>query len=264
MELYTIKGADGNDYGPVDAQTIRQWVTQARANSQTMARRGNESFKPLSEFMEFAHDLGLDAPTSPKAQAEDKPKLKMKAERKVSPSPEPVDLGETTVPQEHGFTARSSSSDTVSMLMSPLVGVQIWFKIAALACLVYTLLSAGFIYYFRALISFDFVYLPTFAFFHLMLPGISAFLFWRISSLCQTATYSNDEDSAINCQENLRSMGLLFGIAGILFLCWTAYAGYEVYDNWEAIKMVHMMVQQQIEQGITFDGGGAMSPGFAD
>lgn len=41
--MYTIIGADGKEYGPVPADTLRDWIAAGRANAQTRIRRQNET-----------------------------------------------------------------------------------------------------------------------------------------------------------------------------------------------------------------------------
>jgi hypothetical protein len=36
--MYKIIGADGNEYGPVNDEQIRQWIAEGRANEQTRVR----------------------------------------------------------------------------------------------------------------------------------------------------------------------------------------------------------------------------------
>jgi hypothetical protein len=56
--MYKIIGADQKTYGPVPAETIRQWIAARRANASTMLQaEGSSDFKPLSEFPEFADAL---------------------------------------------------------------------------------------------------------------------------------------------------------------------------------------------------------------
>jgi hypothetical protein len=56
--MYKILGADQKEYGPVDANTIIQWIEQARANALTPAQaEGTAEWKPLSHFPEFAEAL---------------------------------------------------------------------------------------------------------------------------------------------------------------------------------------------------------------
>ena len=59
--MYTIIGGDGQEYGPVSPQQIRQWMAAGRVNAQTRAKAfGTEEWKPIGEFAEFA-----PAPASP-------------------------------------------------------------------------------------------------------------------------------------------------------------------------------------------------------
>ena len=34
--MYKIRGGDGKEYGPVSADTLKQWVSEGRANAQTL------------------------------------------------------------------------------------------------------------------------------------------------------------------------------------------------------------------------------------
>ena len=53
--MYTIAGADGREYGPVDADQLRQWIREGRANAQTFVRaEPSTDWKPLSSLPEFA------------------------------------------------------------------------------------------------------------------------------------------------------------------------------------------------------------------
>jgi len=52
--MYRIIGADGNQYGPISADQLRQWIAEGRANAQTkVLAEGTTEWKPLSEFPEF-------------------------------------------------------------------------------------------------------------------------------------------------------------------------------------------------------------------
>ena len=53
--MYRIIGADGQQYGPVSAEQLRQWKIEGRVNLQTRAQaEGASDWKPLAEFAEFA------------------------------------------------------------------------------------------------------------------------------------------------------------------------------------------------------------------
>jgi uncharacterized membrane protein len=61
--MYKIIGADLKEYGPVSAQEVRQWVTDGRANGQTLTQlEGSGEWRPLGLFPEFA---GLTGPQPP-------------------------------------------------------------------------------------------------------------------------------------------------------------------------------------------------------
>ena len=53
--MYRILGGDGKQYGPVDADTLRQWIADGRANAQTQVfAEGGTAWVPLGSLPEFA------------------------------------------------------------------------------------------------------------------------------------------------------------------------------------------------------------------
>jgi TM2 domain-containing membrane protein YozV len=59
--MYKIIGADGAEYGPVNAELLRQWIQQGRVSLQTQAQLdGGTEWKPLGSYPEFA-----DRPNTP-------------------------------------------------------------------------------------------------------------------------------------------------------------------------------------------------------
>jgi polyferredoxin len=53
--MYKIIGADQNQYGPVSAEEMRQWIAEGRVNAQTLIQaEGQADWRPLSSFPEFA------------------------------------------------------------------------------------------------------------------------------------------------------------------------------------------------------------------
>ncbi len=52
--MYTIVGGNQQPYGPVEADLIRAWVAEGRANANTIAKAGDGAWKPLRTFPEFA------------------------------------------------------------------------------------------------------------------------------------------------------------------------------------------------------------------
>lgn len=68
--MISILGADGKSYGPVGVEQIRRWLAEGRASLQTLAqRRGEDTWRPLSEFHEFnpalPPPLPVEAPPLP-------------------------------------------------------------------------------------------------------------------------------------------------------------------------------------------------------
>jgi len=56
--MYRIIGKDGQQYGPVNAEQLRVWIAENRANAQTLVLTdGAQEWKPLGSLPEFAADL---------------------------------------------------------------------------------------------------------------------------------------------------------------------------------------------------------------
>lgn len=52
--MYKLIGTDGRMYGPVTPEQLRQWLTEGRANAQTLVQPvGSPDWKPLAEFPEL-------------------------------------------------------------------------------------------------------------------------------------------------------------------------------------------------------------------
>ena len=61
--MYKIIGTDGRQYGPVDAEQIRRWISENRVKWQTLAQmEGASEWKPLGSFSEFAPELKVTPP----------------------------------------------------------------------------------------------------------------------------------------------------------------------------------------------------------
>ncbi|MFM1557456.1 MAG: DUF4339 domain-containing protein [Limisphaerales bacterium] len=56
--MYFIVGSDNQHHGPINVDTLNQWIAQGRANGQTMTRLdGSQEWKPLATFSEFTTAL---------------------------------------------------------------------------------------------------------------------------------------------------------------------------------------------------------------
>jgi hypothetical protein len=83
---YFMIGGDKREYGPVDAELIRQWLREGRANGDTLARLENETeLRPLRTFPEFFAASGpvLPPPLPAGAAAGEKP-LEMNFDTPIS------------------------------------------------------------------------------------------------------------------------------------------------------------------------------------
>ncbi|HYG35376.1 MAG TPA: DUF4190 domain-containing protein [Clostridia bacterium] len=61
--MYKIIGADGNEYGPVTLEVLRQWLAEGRINALTkVLPEGATEWKTLAEIPEFAYTAVNAAP----------------------------------------------------------------------------------------------------------------------------------------------------------------------------------------------------------
>ncbi len=66
--MYKIIGADQREYGPVNADQIRQWIIEGRANGATLVQpEGESGWQALSNFADFADALRAQAAAFPGA-----------------------------------------------------------------------------------------------------------------------------------------------------------------------------------------------------
>jgi len=65
--MYKIVGADGQAYGPVNAEQIRRWLVENRVSAQTLVLvEGAAEWKPLESIPELAVELkALQPPVAP-------------------------------------------------------------------------------------------------------------------------------------------------------------------------------------------------------
>jgi hypothetical protein len=64
--MYKILGGDGKEYGPISADTVRQWVNEGRANAETQVQPEGAGWIALGQLPEFAALFAAPAiPTIP-------------------------------------------------------------------------------------------------------------------------------------------------------------------------------------------------------
>src|ERR1035441_8012944 len=86
--MYRVLGADGKEYGPVNGEVLRQWITEGRANAQTRVKaEGAGDWQTLASVPEFEELFALPAGAvlrfrangSPRAAPTREPESKRKA-----------------------------------------------------------------------------------------------------------------------------------------------------------------------------------------
>jgi hypothetical protein len=68
--MYKTLGGDGKEYGPINAETVRQWIAENRLGAASKIRSElSAEWKALAEFPEFADALRAGAPVAPRSQS---------------------------------------------------------------------------------------------------------------------------------------------------------------------------------------------------
>ncbi len=64
--MYHVIGADGQQYGPVDEETVKAWAADGRVTGASLSFKGGESqWMPLRDRTEFAGALFSPVPPAP-------------------------------------------------------------------------------------------------------------------------------------------------------------------------------------------------------
>ncbi len=79
--MYKLIGSDGNEYGPVSAAQVQQWIQLGRVGPHTRVRlEGGGDWRPLSSFPEFDVPGGVAPPLlTPPARVADRASSKIAA-----------------------------------------------------------------------------------------------------------------------------------------------------------------------------------------
>jgi hypothetical protein len=73
--MYTLRGTDHQEHGPITARDVREWIASGRATRNTEVRGDNETiWRPLSQFVEFGPALQIaEAASAPPDLPQQKP-----------------------------------------------------------------------------------------------------------------------------------------------------------------------------------------------
>jgi TM2 domain-containing membrane protein YozV len=114
--MYKIIGADGQQYGPVNADQIRRWLAENRVRAETLVQvEGSLDWKPLGSHPEFAELKSLPPTMTPPVSSYPPPNLR--ASNKIPAGVCGVILGGFGV---HKFILGYSGSGIVMLLVSVL------------------------------------------------------------------------------------------------------------------------------------------------
>ncbi|MBM3877105.1 MAG: DUF4339 domain-containing protein [Verrucomicrobia bacterium] len=115
--MFSIIGADGQEYGPVAPEVLAQWIAEGRANALTRVRAaGADAWKPLGDVPEFA--APLEARYGAKPAAAQPPHLPQPAPTPDQPSPRPS-------PQPQLAVAPGARAAAIEQLRAPAVFMMI-------------------------------------------------------------------------------------------------------------------------------------------
>ncbi|MGE9292657.1 MAG: DUF5362 family protein, partial [Puniceicoccales bacterium] len=178
MDYYTIIGGDGNEYGPVSEDTIRDWIRQGRANALTKASKGDEAPHPLSEFPEFSDVLGGTVGASPTSGI------------KLSKSSSSSGGGMLASAQSSGgFLGESRPQEPAAVVLSePLAQAGFWLKLMAVLSFIYGIVYA------ISVVGLFFAWLPIWM-------GV---IMWQAANSARDAVALGDEALALRAQKKIK------------------------------------------------------------
>jgi len=197
MDEYSIIGGDGNEYGPVTADEIRNWVKQGRANAQTQTIKNGGEPKPMGSYAEFAMlfggALGAGAASTQGASGG----------LRLSPQPPTASAVSTLPGMPPGQT--SSNTDTRGIIISlidPIVRAAGWMKLIAVVSFIGGIFSALSIW------GIIFAWIPIW-------QGI---LLWKAANAAKAAQIDGSELNAESSLSNLKTYFTLMGVLMLLYI----------------------------------------------
>jgi hypothetical protein len=105
--MFKILGADGREYGPVTVDQIKKWISEGRANQETLVQpAGETTWKPLGQYPELANEFAATPPV-------------------VAASPTVVTppTGAPSAPVAAGAMAENARARAMEMVSGPAIGL---------------------------------------------------------------------------------------------------------------------------------------------
>jgi len=189
MSNYTMRGADGGEYGPVDEATMTTWIQEGRANEETAIKKDEADWVEAAQLPEFHDALGI------------KPKLKVRqATAEPQPTPQPAQQEQTVqgmLSQNVGVSG--NRENTIIALAGTLAAGSFWMKLFALFMFLNALGSA------LTIVGLLYAWLP-------LWMGVAL---WKGASRAQFAEATGNPE---HLEQSLRSIKVYFTINGVLLL----------------------------------------------
>ena len=193
MDNYKIKGGDGNEYGPVNANELREWVSQGRANGQTKVKvNAAGDWLSLSRVPEFNDLFGAVKPPPSSASATELGGAR--ADNSMDPS-----AGLSS------FSSQGYGGDhAVSAILEPLAKASGWMKLSAIVMFV----SAAMQIIGTLGIGLIFAWLPIWM-------GV---LVWKAANRANDALMDGSQGSAIAATKALKTYFILVGVLSLIMI----------------------------------------------
>ncbi len=187
MSNYMMVGGDGNEYGPVTAQDLRNWVKQGRANAQTQVKQDDGNWRNLGSFPEFSDLFG--ATPAPMPQSAPSPAMSIPM---TSPHATPYSLT--------GGGTSGSAREAVMGVIAPLAAAGGWMKMIAVLCFIGGALNV----------------LSIWGIVIAWLPIWQGVLLWKAAGRAQAALMDGSEMTAEAATKSLKTYFTLMGVMVLL------------------------------------------------
>src|SRR3954470_12412464 len=137
---YFMIGGDKQEYGPVNAELIKQWIREGRANGDTLLRAENETeWKPLRTFADFQTQTPPGPPPLPSFAPAPAPTTTAIPE----PNDVPVDVGHAFARAWHLVAQHFGTIASASLLVWLLYTAMMYVPCGVLTMLFYGPLFGG-------------------------------------------------------------------------------------------------------------------------
>lgn len=186
MERFYIQGNDGNEYGPVDSETLRAWIKEGRANAMTQVRTESGTWRRLQDYADFKKMVG--API-------------------VTPPPFQVDSLQQSTSENEAPEIRQAKEE-VLLLINPIAKADPWLRLIS----VFHFFQAGLLI--ATLYGIPVAWIPVWL-------GVTL---WQLANSAQNAMRTGNQYSVTATIRKTRRYFILMGITAIICITLTIVA----------------------------------------